>query len=366
MILNGLGIINALNSKLFTDNVPRQESYQGGFLASANGLLNFVIFRKRVFQRVILSADTNLLGYSFAISWMLIKNPANRMKTRCDQALAREISLDAYLDGIENLPPTPMVLIKLIGLFRQAHADVDDIVQLLRRDPALSAEVLRRCNNSLFGSDAPTKDVNEAVYRLGFYEVYQAAVLLFGMRVMSTKKMAPGFPVEELRRHSSIAAIAGGGLARRVGVSEGIAFTAGLLHDIGKLVMAIAEQDRYVELMKHCERAGTSLSKAEEKIFGFNHSQVGAQLLRRWEVPEEISAPVLGHTVPGELDSLTILTRSASELARHIMADSKLVFSATPQGNQLMNLLGLETDHVDDWEREVRSKVAQLGSLASE
>jgi len=260
------------------------------------------------------------------------------------------------------------VLIKLIELFRQPDADVDDIVQLLRRDPALALEVLRRCNSSFFGGGAPIEDINEAVYRLGFYEVYKAAVLLSGMRTLSAKNMAPGFPAEELRRHSSMAAIAAGALAGEFGVSEGIAFTAGLLHDVGKIAMALAEGEKYVKLISQCRLTGASLSKLEEETFGFDHSKVGAHLLRRWEVPEEIIIPVLGHTdaaVPGATQSLTALTRLASELANHIAADRGLVFSGTDEGKHLMQSLGLETHQLDGWEHSVRKSVEELKSLES-
>jgi len=75
------------------------------------------------------------------------------MSIRYEESIVTNKPVDAYLDGIASLPPTPQVLIQLIDLFRQPTADVDDIVQLLRRDPALSLEVLRRCNNSFFGND---------------------------------------------------------------------------------------------------------------------------------------------------------------------------------------------------------------------
>ncbi len=288
------------------------------------------------------------------------------MRAPCESSLTTNISLDAYLDGIKNLPPTPTVLIKLIDLFRQPEADVDDIVQLLRRDPALAAEVLRRCNNSFLDNGPPIEDVNEAVYRLGFYEVYKTTVLLFGLRAIGAKNIAPGFPAEELRRHSSIAAIAAGTLAGEFGASEGVAFTAGLLHDIGKLAMGLAERDKYVQLIHQSKLTGIALSKLEEQTFGFNHSEVGAQLLRRWDVPEEIIIPVLGHTrdvLPGEPQSLTVLTQVASELANHITAERGLVFSSTDAGQRLIQLFELETHQLDSWEHLVRAKLEQVGPL---
>ena len=295
-------------------------------------------------------------------------NTINRMIAPLEQTIGTENSLDAFLDGIECLPPTPTVLIRLIDMFRRPDVDVDDIVQLLRRDPALSVEVLRRCNNSFFGNGSTIKDVNEAVYRLGFYEVYQITVTIFGMRVLTAPTIVPGFPAEELRRHSSIAAIAAGALARDVGLSEGVAFTTALLHDVGKLTFALAEKARYVALIGHCQRAGASLSQSEKQVFGFDHAEVGAHLLHRWGLPEEVTMPVLSHAAPaasGALEPLEVLTQSTSELANHIAANGGGVFSGTPEGKHLMEFFKLQANQLDGWEYLVRSKVKQLASLAS-
>jgi putative nucleotidyltransferase with HDIG domain len=250
-------------------------------------------------------------------------------------------------------------------MFRQNDVNVDDIVQLIRRDPALSMEVLRCCNSSFFSSGSVFEDINEAVYRLGFYEVYQITVNLFGLRILSAPNDAPGFPVEELRRHSNIAAMAAGALARQVGESEGIAFTSALLHDLGKLAFAIAEPARYVALCDHCKLTGTSIAKLEEQTFGFTHSELGAQLLSRWGMSPEVVLPVLGHNNPAPPEKTEwprMLTQSASELANHLESKSCGLFSATPAGNRLMEFFELETNAVDAWENLVRSKVKHLDS----
>jgi len=178
----------------------------------------------------------------------------------------------------------------------------------------------------------------------------------------------PGFPAEELRRHSSIAAIAAGALARDVGLSEGVAFTTALLHDIGKLPFALAEKARYVALIGRCQRAGASLSESEKQVYGFDHAEVGAHLLRRWGLPVEVTMPVLIHAIPAAsrpLEPLAVLTQSASELANHIAATNVGVFSGTPEGKRLMEFFSLQASQLAGWEYLVRSKVKQLASLAS-
>jgi putative nucleotidyltransferase with HDIG domain len=273
-------------------------------------------------------------------------------------------ALDAYIEGIKHLPPTPTLMIQLIELFRQQDADVDEIVTLLRRDPALSVEVLRRCNSVFFAQDEPVMDINEAVFRMGFYEVYQMTVSLSGMKALTPKENVPGFSAEALQRHSNIAAIASGALALDLGESEGIAFTAGLLHDVGKLVLALGERDKYVAVIDECRTSGTSLSETEKMIFGFNHDEIGARLLQRWGVPVEVVMPALGHNNPqpsGEWQRFVAITNLGSRLANYLDQEKATTpFGELPDVKPLKDFLKLEDSQVTEWEHAVRAKVQQM------
>jgi putative nucleotidyltransferase with HDIG domain len=289
------------------------------------------------------------------------------MQTVCDPKSTEYEALDAYLDRIHHLPPPPTLMIQLINLFRQQSADVDEIVALLRRDPALSAEVLRRCNNSFMGHDEQARDITEAVFCLGFYEVYRITVSLFNMRMLNVEKEAPRFPAEQLRRHSSITGIAAGELALQLELSEGVAFTAGLLHDIGKLALALAEGEPYANILKECERNGTSLSAAEKSTFGFNHSELGARLLQRWGVPEDVVLPALGHNdaaQPGEAQVYVAITNLASQLANRIEQKTNSgPFWDLPGVKATMEFLNLNEKQVLGWEAVVRTKARELSAL---
>jgi putative nucleotidyltransferase with HDIG domain len=282
--------------------------------------------------------------------------------------------LDTYIEGINHLPPTPTLMIQLIELFRQPDTDVDQIVTLLSRDPALSVEVLRRCNSAFFALDTPVMDINEAVFRMGFYEIYQMTVSLSGMRALTPKENVPGFSAEILQRHSNIAAIAAGALALEAEEPEGIAFTAGLLHDIGKLVLALGERDKYVAVLDECRTTGASLSEREKMIFGFNHDEVGARLLQRWGVPVEVVTPALGHNDPepsGEWRRFVAITNLGSRMANFLdvkqekaptSTSTSMPFVQLPGVKPLTAFLKLNDRQVADWEQTVRAKVEQIAA----
>jgi len=274
--------------------------------------------------------------------------------------------LDRYLDTVEHLPPTPTLMLKLIELFRRPDRDMDEIVALLEQDPSLATEVLRRCNSSFFGHETPVTDINEAVFRLGFYEVYRITVALFGLQAMSAAKMAKSIPVEKLWRHSAITAIVGGAMARDLGESEGIVFTAGLLHDVGKIVLASAEGARYADLLKKHGDFGTVLNNAEKEAFGFNHSEVWARLLNRWHVPEDVFMPVLFHHETewsGPFERPAAIVNLANLMARCIDKTGPEKPCELPEAVHAMELLRVNQGDMLRLEEVAREDIEQLSSL---
>jgi len=204
-------------------------------------------------------------------------------------------ALDTYIDSIDHLPPTPTVVVRLISLFRKPDRDLDEVVSVMSLDPSLTAEVLRRCNSAFYGGEEQVIDVFDAIMRVGFYEVYQTAVAWFGQQAISRGPKTPGLEAELLWRHSAITAVASGQVGKKMGEAQWGPFTAGLLHDIGKVALSSAEGTKYASVVSKAGRFGPALDHEEKESFGFGHSEVGARLLHRWGVPLEISMPVFFH-----------------------------------------------------------------------
>lgn len=214
--------------------------------------------------------------------------------------IAIQTGLDQFIDGVRNLPPSPSLMIELLGLLKKPDRDIDQLVGLMSHDPSLTAEILRRCNSAYFGNDQPATDMFEATFRLGFHEVYRIATALFGARLL---KIAPSASsarqLDVIWEHSAMTAVSAGLLAKELGESEGMAFTAGLLHDVGKVVLLCANAGD--EGLATGVPLLTDLSEGEEKKqFGFDHCEVGGRLLARWAFPSTIFTPVLHHHYPSQ------------------------------------------------------------------
>ena len=206
------------------------------------------------------------------------------------------------ISQVKNLPPVSQAALRLVGLLDQPDVSNEDVVQVLKYDNVLTAKLLRACNSPYFGLEEPVRSVDQAVLILGHQQILHIVLTLaFGGAMMAP---LPGYAVEsnELWYHSLMTATAAETLAdefSEMTVEPSVAFTGGLLHDIGKLVMG---QTLTVERQQSIRRliANEQVSRvdAERQILGTDHAEVGAALLQSWRLPEDIVEAVAHHHAP--------------------------------------------------------------------
>lgn len=201
--------------------------------------------------------------------------------------------IEKFIDRVDQLPPSPRLLLKLIELFKQPDQEINEVVELITFDPSYTAEILKRCNSVYFAGAEPVQDVTEAVARLGFEELHKIVSAMFASNAI----LRPGHNsfVEMLWTHSAAVAVAAGVLAEQFEESALTAFTAGLLHEIGKVIMITADEASYVQAVQTSGIFKRPIYVTEKELFGFDHAQVGACLLQRWNLPPNIVTAVLHH-----------------------------------------------------------------------
>ena len=225
------------------------------------------------------------------------------------------------INKVKNLPPISQAALKLVNLLDQASIANDEIVHVIKCDNVLTAKLLRACNSPYFGLDEPVASVDQAVLMLGHQQILHIVLTLaFGSAMVVP---LPGYAVEanELWRHSLITATAAEVVAAEafdLNVETSVAFTVGLLHDIGKLVMGQAiTPEVQAQIRELVEQHGCSRTEAEQKILGTDHGEIGACLLRSWNLPEEILEAVANHHHPvcEPRPKLSVITHMANCLA---------------------------------------------------
>ncbi len=206
--------------------------------------------------------------------------------------------LDDYIDRVKNLPPAPRILPELLALLRKEDVDSGRVVDLISFDPAITAAVLRLCNSSFFAGSSPADDLQEAVARIGFSQVYKLVAAVSGARLLGPAQRGYGIDSGELWKHSVTAAMAAQLVAEDKGGDTGLVFTATLLHDIGKIILAEALEHVYARLVEESQCQQASMLETEKRLLGVNHAEIGARLLARWKFPANLVAAVGFHHQP--------------------------------------------------------------------
>jgi len=196
--------------------------------------------------------------------------------------------LDAYINQVKKLPPAPRTLAKLLMLLGDPDIDASQVVSLITHEPALTANVLQRCNAAYFATGEPVGNIGEAVTRLGFNHIFRMVAVVVGAQAFGGSQKSYGFEYGELWRHSVAAALAAQKMAESKGDDGNMAFTGGLLHDIGKNVLAEALEDHYRALIEQTEASQQSLLEVEKSILRVQHAEVGGRMLARWNLPENL------------------------------------------------------------------------------
>jgi putative nucleotidyltransferase with HDIG domain len=274
-----------------------------------------------------------------------------------------------FIDRVKNLPPAPTIAAELLGLFSDPDRDIDRIVELIRHDPSLTAEVLKQCNSAVFGRGEPATDVFEAVSRLGFYEVYCQVLALVGSRALAIGRKGP-LDAGKLWRHSVTTAVAASEIAIRINDEQHVAFTAGLLHDSGKLIFAASEPDSYRLIIDEVGDSGAALVEKELEYFGVNHAAVGARLMTRWGMPPNVGFAVWYHhespRAAASAERMAAIISLGNDLAHRVTDGVKQGETEMPAVIvECIDILGLNTDDLNALVDETQNGLIRVEAMLS-
>ena len=191
-----------------------------------------------------------------------------------------------------DIPVLPAVRTRALALLADADCSIRDLATIVSADPALTASVLRAANSALSGTRHRFQTAQEAMVRIGLGPTRR---IVTGSMIGETfgKFDRAGIRAEELWQHLIVVAL----LAEAGDPSiepRGLAFTAGLLHDIGRLAMAVADPPRYAEVVASAA-SGLDPGIAEFRLFGTHHSALGYRVGQQWQLPQEVLQAVLDH-----------------------------------------------------------------------
>ncbi|MBW2350736.1 MAG: HDOD domain-containing protein [Deltaproteobacteria bacterium] len=205
---------------------------------------------------------------------------------------------DKILKSINNLPAFPATVHRVSEVISDPDFSVDDLVNTIKYDQSITANILRMCNSPYFGIRYKVSSLREAVVYLGresiLHVVYAAGTSRFYKKVKGYY-----WGAAKLWEHSVGVALMSQILAKKIYDREDSGlFTAGLLHDIGKVVLGEFVHESFQEIMDLVSNQGYSFLEAEKEVIGINHAELGGEIASLWNFPKEIRDAITYHHRP--------------------------------------------------------------------
>jgi len=203
-------------------------------------------------------------------------------------------SLEQIIGGLRALPSLPTVVLELLQTMGDEDVNIDRLARGIGNDQALAARTLRVANSPFYGMQGRIDTIAEAITVLGFVNV-RSLVTAAGIASAWPTSKATGFEAGIYWRHCLGAASCAATLAPHARLRPDRLFLAGLLHDIGRLVLVVTHPAVFAEVQLRRKQGDCLLIDAERAVLGFDHAQIGSALCRHWRIPESIADAVDRH-----------------------------------------------------------------------
>jgi putative nucleotidyltransferase with HDIG domain len=268
--------------------------------------------------RIILSGYTELEASYRAVpvAHQFLLKPCDPDALRA--AIERGTSLIAVLNSkmlaglvgsLQELPSLPRTYARLRTALSEPETSIDQVAKIVEQDVAICAKVLQLVNSAFFGVTREISDIKTAVSYLGITILQNLVLSVEIFRTFRPPKAIPGFSIEEFHRHSQLTARIASEIGKTAAGKNAVV-VAGLLHDIGKLVIAERAPEHLRRVLEGVEQERKPLFEIEEDLIGVSHAEVGAYLLSLWGLPSPVVEAVAHHHHPERVshDKLDMLS----------------------------------------------------------
>ena len=195
--------------------------------------------------------------------------------------------------ALRLLPPFPAVAHRILALVSQEDVGANEVGKLIKLDPSFSAELLRFANSALFGARREITSLTQAVARLGMDRVKSMATFVALNNMVRSSVRAPA--LRKVWVHSVVTAIIAQEAARLARLDGEVAYTTGLLHNLGTLGLMSAYPDEYSRMLEVSNDFGFDLLETERDLFEIDHCAAGAYLALDWHFPDQLAAAIATH-----------------------------------------------------------------------
>ena len=275
--------------------------------------------------RFVLSghADEDLILKCVGITHQFISKPCQPEELKA--AINRSFSVSSTLDNprlkqlvsqVDRLPSIPSLYMELVEELQDPEANLDEIARIISRDIAMTAKLLKLVNSAYFGLSRSISNTDEAIAYLGINTLKALVLTIHAFSQFEGLEKGSVF-LDKLWAHSLRVAAS----ARRISQLEHLsaaaveeAFVAGMLHDIGQLVLTVNLRDQYDAIIQRARDLQSPIDVVESEILNATHAEVGGYLLGLWGLPVPVVEAITLHHQPGK----SLITKFTALTAVHV------------------------------------------------
>lgn len=219
-----------------------------------------------------------------------------------------EARIQTLLKQVRDLPALPDIAMTVMRTADDDKSSTADVARAISRDQALTSRVLRLANSSYYGAIRTVATVSDAVVLLGFRTVRNLAMAASCQELLAGELSGYHMGRGDLWRHSYCVALLAQSLSKRVRYPvDEEAFVAGLLHDVGKVLLSVHMNSQFTLILNTASKQRIPFIDAEREVLGFDHAEVGARMLAKWNLPVSLVHAVRHHHAPLASKQPTVL-----------------------------------------------------------
>ncbi len=269
--------------------------------------------------------------------------------------------LDLVVRNINKLPLPSLSMVELLHAIDEDEISSAVLAKGISKHQSLVARMLRMANSSYYGMPGQVETIADAIAVLGLRTVRTLAITT-GLLDQFSAVSLPGFSLDRFWRHSIASALTASALARRLKQRDGSAYVAGLLHDVGQLVLASNFQAHFTAVLHSQASRRCSLLEAERGILGMDHADIGRLLGERWHFPASICDAIGCHhqTDAAQHALLVDIVHVADALAHSFDTDSDSAIVFPPLAQSSLRRLNLSWPEGQAVFSEIEPELAAL------
>ncbi len=220
-----------------------------------------------------------------------------------------KITLAKLLVKVKDMPPLPQSITQILELTRNPKSSVQDLAKVIERDPKLAANILRLANVSYYGFSREISTISYAIVCLGLDTVKSIALNSSAQEMLNDEISAYVLEKGMLWQYSICCATCARIIAKRIRFKESEeAYIAGLLLDIGKIILSSYAEEYFIQIIEKSKSNRVPFDRTEQEVLGFDHSQIGWRIIKKWNLPRSLVEAVKYHHRPDKAKTHKKLT----------------------------------------------------------